>query len=227
MRNATFTGNKAVASTRRPVSGWGGAIYNGASAVGDTPDLSVRDTTIDGGSVPANAVLGGAIASTSNPLSVVGGAPAKLDLTETTVTSNVAARSPAASTPAVRRRSPAARSTTTPPPTPPSAYGGGLYAAPSPATAPGFDPDARQRRRHRQRRGRARRRRRGAQRGGRSGDQRLDHQRQHLGDQRRWHLQRRRPERHATQTSPATTPRSRAAASTTAPRSRPTPPSSR
>ena len=85
VRNATFTGNKAVASSAAStLSGWGGAIFNGAYAAGDAPDLTVEDSTIDGGTIAANAVIGGAIASTSNVLGVSGGVPAKLALTRTT-----------------------------------------------------------------------------------------------------------------------------------------------
>lgn len=139
VRNATFSDNKAVASSvASTVSGWGGTIFNGPLAVGDAPDLTVEDSTIDGGDVASNAVIGGGIASTSNILSVSNAAPAKLTLTRTTVTGNVAAAGggvyaggPTTVTGGSLDHNAATHATV--------GFGGGLYAAPAPATQPAFN----------------------------------------------------------------------------------------
>ena len=138
LRNATFADNKAVPSAAASaVSGWGGAIFNGAWAAGDTPDLIVEDSTIDGGAVATNALIGGAVASTGNLLGVANGVPAKLALTRTTVTSNVAAAGglytggPTTITGGSLDHNAATNGS--------AGYGGAVYAAPSPASSPAFD----------------------------------------------------------------------------------------
>jgi hypothetical protein len=139
VRDATFTGNRAVAATApSALSGWGGAIFNGPLAAGDTPDLTVEDSTVDGGSVAANAVIGGGIANAGNLLAVAGGVPARLALVETTVTSNVAGAGggvytggPTTITGGSLDHNSATNAS--------AGYGGGLYAGPAPASQPAFD----------------------------------------------------------------------------------------
>jgi hypothetical protein len=82
--HATFTGNKAVASTNttNALRGFGGAIVND-SPFGLTPVLTISDSTITGG-LPAgafNATEGGALAQFS---------PTAATLTNTTLTGNTA-----------------------------------------------------------------------------------------------------------------------------------------
>lgn len=139
VRNASFTGNRAVASSAASaLSGWGGTILNAPVAAGDAPDLIVESSSIDGGAVAANALIGGGIANVGNLLAVAGGVPGRLTLTGTSVTSNVAAAGGGIYTGGATTitggslQDNAATHGS-------AGYGGGLYASPSPVTQPAFD----------------------------------------------------------------------------------------
>lgn len=91
VKNATFTGNKAVAaSAASTATGWGGAIWNGAFATTNVPKLTITDTKVNGGGVSGgNAVVGGAIADVGNVFGLTS-APATLDATNLVVDANSA-----------------------------------------------------------------------------------------------------------------------------------------
>jgi hypothetical protein len=80
--HATLSGNKAVASTNtsNPLRGFGGGIIN-TSLIGQTPVLTITDSTINGG-LPTgafNATAGGGLAQLS---------PSPASLTNTTISGN-------------------------------------------------------------------------------------------------------------------------------------------
>jgi hypothetical protein len=88
VKNATWTGNKAIASSG--ITGYGGAVFSSNLAANTSPTNTFTDTTINGGAVSGgNAVWGGAIAVYQN---VTGsGTPAKITGTGLTLSKNVAA----------------------------------------------------------------------------------------------------------------------------------------
>jgi hypothetical protein len=135
VKNATFTGNQAVAATvASTVTGWGGAIYSGPFAANDAPTLNISDTTINGGGVSGgNAVIGGGISNTGNVLGFAGATASKLDATRLTLSKNIAAAAGGAYTGGVTNltdstfdQNQATHAS--------AGFGGGLYAARLPAT---------------------------------------------------------------------------------------------
>ncbi len=137
VRNATFSGNKAIASTVSSVAtGWGGAIWNGAFLANDAPELTITNTDILGGAVSgANAVIGGAVASTGNVFGFAGAVPAKLTATGLDLTANVAAAGggiyaggPTTLTGGALDQNVANNAS--------FGYGGAIYSAANPATGP-------------------------------------------------------------------------------------------
>ena len=186
VRNATFTANKAIASTSGgTASGWGAAIWNGAFAAGDAPDLTVTNTTMSGGT----ATIGGAIASTSNVFGFATAISAKLDATNLDVRQHrgrgrrhLRRRSghPHGRFADAERRQPRERRLRR-----------RSLRRPGPGHPACLQRDARQRRRHGQHRLRRRWRRGHARQGDRRDPQRVLGLRQHLRDQRRRHLQHR------------------------------------
>jgi hypothetical protein len=85
VRNATFTGNQAVASsTASTITGWGGAIYNGPLAANDLPTLNISSTQLNGGTASSNAVIGGGIANVGNVFGFAGATNGALTATGVT-----------------------------------------------------------------------------------------------------------------------------------------------
>ena len=136
VKNATFTGNQATASsTASTITGWGGAIYNGPFAANDLPTLAISDTHINGGSPSSNAVIGGGIANVGNIFGLAGATNGQLTATHLTLSQNSAqaaggvytggTTSITASTFDQNKATQAS-----------AGFGGGLYAAKLPTTGP-------------------------------------------------------------------------------------------
>jgi len=89
--NATFSANQAVASSAASaITGWGGSIYNGPFAANDLPTANLSNTTISGGGVTSNAVIGGAIANMGNALNLAGASNGQLTANKVTFSKNIA-----------------------------------------------------------------------------------------------------------------------------------------
>jgi hypothetical protein len=91
VRNATFSGNKAVLDTNASpgISGYGGAIVSFTLSASVAPVVKLTDTSINGGSVSGgNAAIGGALAAYPNTVS--GGTTSRIDATRLTLSKNVA-----------------------------------------------------------------------------------------------------------------------------------------
>ncbi|MDT4921083.1 MAG: hypothetical protein QOI15_1985 [Pseudonocardiales bacterium] len=136
VRNATFTGNQAVAaSAASTVTGWGGAIYNGPYATNDLPTLAISDSQINGGGVTSNAVIGGGIANVGNVFGFAGATNGQLAATRVTFSKNAAQVAGGAYTGGATTitgstfdQNNATHASV--------GFGGGLYASKSPTTGP-------------------------------------------------------------------------------------------
>ncbi len=90
VKNATFTGNKAVASSAGgTATGWGGAIWNGAFAANDAPVATITGTTITGTGT-ADATIAGGIANPGNVFGFAGALPGALAATGLTIDNEAA-----------------------------------------------------------------------------------------------------------------------------------------